>query len=177
MRNNTAVKEFLQKRIMLPLVALLKQGITPEKLALSIAFGICLGVFPVLGSTTILCSVAAVMFRLNLPAINLINWFVYPLQIVLIMPFIRIGEKLMGAKPIPYSLTQMISMLRTDMWATMAALWQTTMHAIFAWFLVGPVMIYVLYKSLTPLMRRTALAYHTIRHDGVENLFVKEQRP
>jgi len=148
----------------MPLVDLLRQGITPEKLALSLAFGICLGVFPVLGSTTILCSLAALIFRLNLPAINLINWFVYPLQIALIMPFIRMGEKLLGAKPVPYTLTQMITMLRTDMWATITALWHTTMHAIFAWFIVGPLMIWVLYKSLTPGMRSIARAYHTRRN-------------
>jgi uncharacterized protein (DUF2062 family) len=171
------VKEFLKKRIVTPLVALLKQGITPEKLALSLAFGICLGVFPVLGSTTILCSLAAILFRLNLPAINLINWFVYPLQIALIMPFIRMGEKILGAAPIPYTLTQMVAMLHTDMWATITALWQTTVHAIFAWFVVGPLMIVILYKILTPLMRRIAKMNHTLLHANASANTGEERLP
>ena len=65
-------------------------GITPEKIALSVALGITLGVTPVLGSTSILCFLAAVVFRLNAPAIQLVNYFVYPLQFALLIPFIGI---------------------------------------------------------------------------------------
>jgi hypothetical protein len=50
---------FFHRRVVAPIVALLTQGITPEKIALSLAFGIVLGIFPVLGSTTVLCAVAA----------------------------------------------------------------------------------------------------------------------
>jgi uncharacterized protein (DUF2062 family) len=56
-----------------PLIDLLRQGISPKKLALTIALGFWLGVTPVLGSTTILCTLAAVALRLNLPAIQLVN--------------------------------------------------------------------------------------------------------
>ena len=50
---------FLRRRIVIPILDLLRQGITPEKIALSIALGITLGVTPVLGSTSILCFLAA----------------------------------------------------------------------------------------------------------------------
>jgi len=36
---------FLHRRFIAPIVALLTQGITPEKIALSLAFGIVLGIF------------------------------------------------------------------------------------------------------------------------------------
>ena len=65
---------FFHRRVVAPIVALLTQGITPEKIALSLAFGIVLGIFPVLGSTTVLCAAAALVFGLNLPAIQLVNW-------------------------------------------------------------------------------------------------------
>ncbi len=65
---------FFHRRVVAPIVALLTQEITPEKLALSLAFGIVLGIFPVLGSTTVLCAAAALVFGLNLPAIQLVNW-------------------------------------------------------------------------------------------------------
>jgi hypothetical protein len=42
------------RRVVDPILGLMTQGITPEKIALSLAFGIVLGVFPMLGSTTIL---------------------------------------------------------------------------------------------------------------------------
>ena len=75
---------FFYRRLILPILNLLRQGITPEKIALSIAFGIALGVFPVIGATTLLCAAAAIVLRLNLPAIQLVNYFVYPLQIALL---------------------------------------------------------------------------------------------
>ncbi len=92
---------FLQRRLVRPVIELLRQGVTPEKIALSIVFGVTLGVFPVLGSTTALCAVAALAFRLNLPAIQIVNYFVYPLQIALLIPFFRVGEKLFGVEHLP----------------------------------------------------------------------------
>jgi uncharacterized protein (DUF2062 family) len=49
------------RRVVDPILRLMTQGITPEKIALSLAFGIVLGVFPMLGSTAILCVVAALI--------------------------------------------------------------------------------------------------------------------
>ena len=54
-----------------PVIQLLRQGVSPEKIALTIALGIILGVTPVLGSTLLLCTLAAIVLRLNLPAIQL----------------------------------------------------------------------------------------------------------
>jgi uncharacterized protein (DUF2062 family) len=106
---------FLQRRLVRPVIELLRQGVTPEKIALSIVCGITLGVFPVLGSTTLLCAVAALAFRLNLPAIQLVNYFVYPLQIALLIPLFRLGEKLFGARHLPLSVQQIYAMIHASM--------------------------------------------------------------
>ncbi|MDP9162111.1 MAG: DUF2062 domain-containing protein, partial [Acidobacteriota bacterium] len=98
--------EDLYRRLVHPLISLLKQGITPEKIALSLAIGIVLGIFPALGLTTLLCAAAAVVFKLNLPSIQLVNWFVYPLQLILILPFMRAGALLFRARPLHLSLAQ-----------------------------------------------------------------------
>lgn len=153
---------FFYRRIVVPILDLLRQGITPEKIALSIAFGIALGVFPVIGSTTLLCALAAIVFRLNLPAIQLVNYFVYPLQIALLLPFIRLGEFLFRvANPIPLSITQIFEMIRADVGHAISILWTSTMHAIAAWGLVGPLVVLLLYRLLTPVLRRLAAAYKT----------------
>ncbi len=145
---------FFHRRIIAPLIALLKQGITPQKMALSLAFGLVLGIFPVLGSTTILCALAALIFKLNLPAIQIVNYLIYPMQLLLLMPFIRLGEKIFRAQPIPFSVGDMVAMFRHNMTGTIAMLWTTTLHAIVAWLLVGPLLIYGLYRVLTPMMAR-----------------------
>ena len=73
------IKEFLRQSHY-PIINLLKQGITPEKISLCIALGVMLGVFPVIGSTMILCTIASLSLKLNLPLIQIISYLVYPLQ-------------------------------------------------------------------------------------------------
>lgn len=148
--------EFFHRRVVAPIVALLTQGITPEKIALSLAFGIVLGIFPVLGSTTVLCAVAALVFGLNLPAIQLVNYLIYPMQLFLLVPFIRMGEKLFRVAPLPLSLAQILTMVRTDLRHAVAQLWRTEVHAISAWLLIGPVAICLLYFLLSRALRRVA---------------------
>lgn len=148
--------EFFHRRVVAPIVALLTQGITAEKIALSLAFGIVLGIFPVLGSTTVLCAVAALVFGLNLPAIQLVNYLIYPMQLFLLVPFIRMGEKLFRVAPLPLSLGQILTMVRTDLPHAVATLWRTEVHAISAWLLIGPVAICLLYFLLSRALRRVA---------------------
>ena len=149
-------ESFLQRRIVRPVIELLREGVTPEKIALSIAFGITLGVFPVLGSTTALCALAALAFRLNLPAIQLVNYFVYPLQVAFLIPFFRLGEKLFGAQHLPLSVAQIYAMIHASVTGAVRALWTTTWHAIVVWCLLAPVAAIVLYLILAPLLRRVA---------------------
>jgi uncharacterized protein (DUF2062 family) len=147
---------FFQRRLVRPVIELLRQGVTPEKIALSLVFGITLGVFPVLGSTTLLCAIAALAFRLNLPAIQIVNYFVYLLQIALLIPFFRLGEKLFGAQHLPLSVPQIYAMIHTSMTGAIRALWTTTWHAIVVWSLLAPVAAIILYFILTPVLRRVA---------------------
>jgi len=149
---------FFHRRVVGPVVALLTQGITPEKIALSLAFGIGLGVFPVLGSTTILCAAAALIFHLNLPSIQLVNYLVYPLQLFFLVPFIRLGEKLFRVTPLRVSLTQMLSMVRTDLPHATATLWLAGVHAMSAWLLIGPPAIMLLYFVLSRMLRQIAVS-------------------
>jgi uncharacterized protein (DUF2062 family) len=149
------VKEsFLKRRLVRPILNLLKQGVTPEKIALSLALGAVLGVFPLLGSSTVLCTVATIVFRLNLPAVQLVNYFMYPLQIALLVPFFRIGERLFSAPHLPLSAAQVSSMIHANAWATIKLLWTTIWHAIVVWGMIAPFFVGLTYLILVPLLRR-----------------------
>ena len=65
MAYQSVVKSFWQRRVVALIVTQLKQGTTPEKIALTIALGVTLGVFPILGATTFLCAVAGVWLKLD----------------------------------------------------------------------------------------------------------------
>jgi uncharacterized protein (DUF2062 family) len=150
---------FFHRRLVAPIVALLTQGITPEKIALSLALGIVVGIFPVLGSTTVLCAAAAVIFGLNLPAIQLVNWLIYPMQLVMLVPFIRMGEKLFRAAPMQFSLVQILAMVRADPPHAVSTLWLAEVHAICAWLLAAPAAIFLLYMMLSGVLRQIASNY------------------
>jgi uncharacterized protein (DUF2062 family) len=150
------MKEFLQKRLVRPILQLLTQGITPEKIALSLAFGIMLGVFPVLGTTSLLCLIAAVLFRLNLAAVQLVNILVYPLWFALLIPFVRVGERLFGAPPLALTGSQILSLAHAGFLHSVSLLWLTALRAAAAWLLVGPAGVIALYLILVPLIRSLA---------------------
>jgi len=146
-------KGFFYRRLARPILDLLQQGVTPERIALSVGLGAALGVFPAIGWTTALCAIAALVLRLNLPAIQIVNYFVYPAQVALLIPFFRLGEKLFRAPHLPISVLQMHAMFRADRYAAIRLLWTTTWHAIAVWCLIAPVFVAVIYAILAPALR------------------------
>jgi uncharacterized protein (DUF2062 family) len=143
------------RRIVTPFVNLLRQGITPEKVALTIAIGLALGVTPVIGSTTLLCTIAAIVLRLNLPAIQLVNGLVYPLQLALIIPFVRGGAWMFGDRVLPgLTVGRMFELIRADLWHAIALLWTATMHALAAWLLCSGIAAAVVYAAALPALRK-----------------------
>jgi uncharacterized protein (DUF2062 family) len=74
------------------------QGLSPNKIALIVALGLVLGAFPVYGCPTILCGVAAIALRLNLPALQLVNQMATPVQIALLVPLARTGSWIFGVR-------------------------------------------------------------------------------
>jgi hypothetical protein len=90
---------FWKRKVLDPLLVFSGQGMEAESIALSIALGFVLGVFPVFGCPTIFCALAALTLGLSLPAIQCINYLVYPLQFALLVPFIRLGNWLFRPPP------------------------------------------------------------------------------
>ncbi|HLG96849.1 MAG TPA: DUF2062 domain-containing protein [Bryobacteraceae bacterium] len=147
-------RAWLYRKIVLPIVELLRQGITPEKIALSIALGAAIGVFPVLGSTTLLCAAAALVLRLNLPAIQLVNYLMYPLQVILFLPFLEAGSRIMRTAPIALTMKQVFGMIQSNPWRLIKMLSGATLGAIAIWAILSPLVIGIIYIALAPLLRR-----------------------
>ncbi len=151
-----ARESFWKRRIVTPIVAQLKQGATPEKLALTVALGCVLGIFPILGSCTLLCGIAAFALRLNQPVIQLVNYLVYPLQLVLIIPIYRAGEILFGKAPIPLSIPLIFERFRADFGQFLRDFGMIAVQGIVVWCIAAPVVVAAIYFSTRPLLRRLA---------------------
>ena len=136
-------------------VAQLKQGITPEKIALTLALGGLLGVFPILGASTALCAIAAIWLRLNQPIIQLVNYLVYPLQLLLLLPFYRAGETLFGQPHVPiFSVVELIDRFRAGPLQFVVDYGMVALYGIVVWCLIAPVMALALYHMLRPVLNR-----------------------
>jgi uncharacterized protein (DUF2062 family) len=149
-------ENFLQRRVFKPLVKLLRKGITPEKLALTLALSAALAVIPAFGWSVWLCGLAGLALGLNLPAMQAVNYFLYPAQVALLLPFFRLGEKLFSAPHLPLSVSQIFSMVRANFWSAIKLLWNTTWHAVVVWALLAPFAVGLIYLALLPIFRRVA---------------------
>lgn len=147
------MRDWLRARLWLPLRDLLQQGLSPEGLAWSLAAGLALGISPLVGTSTALCAGAAFAFRLNQPAMQLANYAAYPLQLALLLPFIRLGERLFGTPPMPLSLAGLQAALKAGVWAALGTFWTSFWHAGVAWLLVVPLPALLLARLLVPLLR------------------------
>ena len=74
--------------------ALFKQGLSPIELTQSILVAALFSIIPILGVTTILLTAFSLKRKLNLPIMIAISYLAWPLQILMIIPFINIGELL-----------------------------------------------------------------------------------
>jgi uncharacterized protein (DUF2062 family) len=149
---------WLSKRVADPFIQLVKQGASPAKLSLAVSLGIFIAVVPVFGASTLLCMAVIWAFRLNPVAILLVNQLAYPLQFLLYIPFIRAGEKLFHADPLPLSVESVFALISTDVLAAIELLWRATMYALVAWVaLAVPVVAlgHLIFKMLFTYVKRT----------------------
>jgi uncharacterized protein (DUF2062 family) len=144
----------LKSKLIRPLQAFLAQGLSCEKLALSIALGLVLGTFPVLGITTVLCMLTALALRLNMPVIQFANYFAYPLQIVLLVPYYNLGGLVFNARH-NVNLDTLKNLLTGNNYKEIITmLSDSTLNAIGAWLLISPLALALLYTGLRPVLVR-----------------------
>jgi uncharacterized protein (DUF2062 family) len=150
------LREAWRRRVSDVLLLQLRQGITPQKIALTVAVGVALGLFPVLGSTTLLCFIAGVALKLNQPIIQLVNYLIYPLQIAGIYFFIRLGEWLTRTPPLQFSIPVLLQQFRAEPLHFLQQFGMTALRGVLAWCLLAPIAAALIYLALLPPLRRLA---------------------
>lgn len=123
----------LKDRLLKSLYGFLKQGITLHKLSLSVAFGVTIGLFPIFGTTTTILLIVALVFRLNVAAMQLVNYALYPVQVVMIYPLIKLGTYIFQVNPLPYTVEEMLNMMQENFFETLEKFWQALLVGAGAW--------------------------------------------
>ena len=151
------MKSWLYRRLVEPLLALLAQGISPPRLALCVAIGVVIGNIPIIGVSTILCTFIALIFRLNLPAMQLVQAAMAPTQLLLAIPFVRAGEWILRVPPQSLSIKAVFDLIAHGVWHAVVVLRDAMLHGFLAWALLAPLVVYLIYRLLTPLFEQAAL--------------------
>ena len=134
------------------LIDWLRQGVSPRRLALTLALGFAVGCIPVVGIPTVLCAALAFGLRLNLPAIQAANYFAMPFQLALIVPFVRLGGRLFsngtqtGLRP--------EALLHVSSMSVLTSLGALAGHALMAWLIVAGPAVLLMTATLSLMLQR-----------------------
>lgn len=145
---------FWRRRVVAPLLAQLTQGATPDRIALTVAVGTACSLLPFLGFTSLLNLGVGLWLRLNQPILQTLNQLLGPVQLALILVYVRAGEKIWRAEPVPLSIGILTKAFKDDPWAFLQRFGWTGVHAATAWALSAPVIVATLYYGLRPVLRR-----------------------
>lgn len=144
---------WIYRRAVLPVLALLRMGASPRRLAWSIALGVAVGINPMLGTTTLLCLGLSFAFRLNVVASQIANHAVFPLELVLVIPFIRLGARVFRTAAMPLSSRVFMNLARHSPLALLRQVWIWEWHAFLLWLLIALGLVPLVAAVLTPILR------------------------
>jgi len=130
------------------------RGATPRELSLAIALSVPMGIVPMFGFITPLATVIAVRWKLNVPLVLALLYLALPLQLLLFVPFLRMGELLFQLPPLPFSPAEIMALLETTGWGLFQQIWKTNLAGIAAWLLIAIPLGALLYQISLLISRR-----------------------
>lgn len=151
-----APRPWLRRRVADPLLNLLKAGISPEKLALTVGLGAALGLVPALGITTILSAGIALRLRLNVAAMQLVAHLMSVFQLALLIPFLRGGAIIMGqgAQVQHLTVASLRQLIAQAGWGAVGQLlWRAEAGALLLWAGAAVPLVAVTYFALRPVFQ------------------------
>lgn len=149
----TKFKNYFLTKVYQPLLGFLKEGTSPEKLAQSVAFGFIMGIFPILGTTTIICIALAFVFRLNHAAIQIVNYAAYPIQLTVLVPFIQLGLLMTGSSISSEKIDEVITLLSEDVWGAIGEVGYIVLSGALGWLIFAIPVYAVVYFVFLRIFR------------------------
>lgn len=153
------IRNFLQGRILRPLLRIASQGASLERLAWSLAIGLVVGINPLLGTTTVVTLLLAWLLRLNVVASQVGTHSMTPVQLLLFLPFVKAGTLLFHSAALPMSRMEIYHLSHRHPLQLIRLLWQWEWHALLVWAVLATVLAPLLATQI-----HRALILATRRH-------------
>jgi uncharacterized protein (DUF2062 family) len=152
-----ALREWFRCRILRPLLRQMRGGVTPRRLAWSLALGVVVGINPSVGLSTIFVVMLAWAFGLNQIASQIGTHAATPLHLLLFLPFIQLGVYLFHTRRLPLTRGQLERLSHHPV-HLLRAIWQWEWHALVVWGVVAaiamPLLAKYIRRALVLTMRR-----------------------
>lgn len=147
---------WLRRYLVEPFLNLLRTGLTPRSLALTVALGIGLGLAPLFGLTTLLSTAVALRLRLNVAAMQLAAHLMSVPQLLLLLPLLRWGARLtgQGAAVDGLSVARIKQLWAADAGHLFGLLWRAEVGALALWALGAVPLVAGLALALRPVFAR-----------------------
>jgi len=129
-------------------------GLTPEKLAFSVTIGIIAGIFPVLGTTTLLSLFFTLLFRQNIVIVQSVQWLFALLQIILIIPFMQFGAFLLNQQAIHISMQEINAAFQPGFFSGIKTIGIFQLYAILSWTILAIPASAISYFTLKAVFHR-----------------------
>ncbi|KAK9802823.1 hypothetical protein WJX73_002558 [Symbiochloris irregularis] len=138
-----------------PFLSYVRHGSDPPVLARSFAVGMCMGVCPMPGVSFLFCLgliglARLIKYPLHAPMTLLSNAIAIPFEAMLVIPYLRLGENIMGAPHQDLSPSTLSNVIFHPF--SSPDLWLAIGHALLGWILVLIPAIVVLTLVMTPIL-------------------------
>ncbi|GMH31403.1 hypothetical protein Nepgr_033246 [Nepenthes gracilis] len=156
-----ALAPWFHRRIVDPLRQILRRGTEPKQLAFSAALGFTLGIFPICGVTVFLCVMAVGLLesRCHSPTVMLANFVATPIELSLVIPFLRFGEAICGSPHFPLTSDALKKVLSGQ--ASREVL-LSIIHALLGWLIAAPFILGMLYVMFFPCFKFLVHKFNTV---------------
>jgi uncharacterized protein (DUF2062 family) len=152
-----SIREWFRRNVLRPLLRTLRGGVTPRRLAWSLALGMVVGINPSVGLTTLLVVLVAWAFGLSKLASLIGTHVVVPLHLLLFIPFIDLGVHLFHTRKLPMDRRQLEHLSHHPL-RLFHEIWKWEWHALVVWSVMAgiimPLLAVYLRRVLVVLLRR-----------------------
>ncbi|XP_076922325.1 uncharacterized protein LOC143584055 [Bidens hawaiensis] len=144
-----AISSWFHNKVVDPFIQILRRGAEPKQLAFSTALGISLGIFPIVGVTVFLCGMAIAVLgsSVNTPTVMLANFVATPLELSLMVVFLRFGEFVTGGDHFPLTTDALKKVLTGE---ASTEIVRSILNALLGWLVLAPFIMGALYIILLP---------------------------
>lgn len=123
-----------------------QQGLSGIEVAKAIIVSLLFTVFPVFGVTTILLTLVAIKFKLNLPIMIIVSYIATPLQFIFFLPFIHIGETIFNMHHTLLTVQEIKNAFDVSFCKTIQDLFLELICGISGWLLVAlPISVFTIF--------------------------------